>query len=107
MTAAAAEDTAVTFNVITNADGTSDLPGADGGDAGGGDCAGDGWRRDGRVYNWRTAPSPLRRRRVLRALRSFNYTITDQDGDTSTATVTVTVAADSVPSLVSTTQPDG
>ena len=32
-----------------------------------------------------------------------SYTITDQDGDTSTATLTVTVAADSVPSLVSTT----
>ena len=92
--------------MITNADGTSDLQGADGaGDADGGD-AGDGWRR-GAVDNWRTAPSPLRLRRVLRALRSFNYTITDQDGDTSSSTLTVTVAPDSVPSLVVGDQPDG
>ena len=40
-------------------------------------------------------------------LDTFQYTITDQDGDTSTATVTVNLGTDSVPSLVSATQPDG
>ena len=34
---------------------------------------------------------------------SFTYTITDRDGDSSTATVSITLAADSVPSVVSTT----
>ena len=72
-------------------------------DADGGRRVATARRGDGRVYNWRTAPSPLRRRRALQGADSFNYTITDQDGDTSTATVTVTVAADSVPSVVSTT----
>ena len=58
-TAAAAEDTAVTYNVITNADGTSDLQGADApatltaatlATAGAGTVG----------YTWRTAPSPIR-----------------------------------------------
>ena len=97
-TAAAAEDTAVTYNVITNADGTSDLQGADA-------------RRRWRRRRWRRL---ARGRSVSSANGTFtftpaagfagaaviNYTITDQDGDTSSSTVTVTVAADSVPSLV-------
>ena len=86
-TAAAAEDTAVTYNVITNADGTSDLQAPmrrrrDGGDAG------DGWRGDGRVPPNGTITARLRR--VLRALR---YQLHDHRPGrrNSSSTVTVTV----------------
>ena len=63
----AADGTAVTYNVITNAAGTNDLQGADAPAT----LTAARWRRlaprDGRVLR-RTAPSPLRLRRVLRAL---------------------------------------
>ena len=49
-TAAAAEDTAVTFNVITNADGTSDLQGADAPATLTAATLDDGWRGDGSVF---------------------------------------------------------
>ena len=98
-TAAAAEDTAVTYNVITNADGTSDLQGADApatltaatlATAGAGTV---GFLGERRLHLYACGG-------FCEALRSSNYTITDQDGDTSTATVTVNLGTDSVPSLV-------
>ena len=100
-TAAAAEDTAVTYNVITNADGTSDLQGADApatltaatlATAGAGTV---GFLANGDITFTPAAG--------FAGAAVINYTITDQDGDTSSSTLTVTVAADSVPSLVSTT----
>ena len=100
-TAAAAEDTAVTYNVITNADGTSDLQGADApatltaatlATAGAGTV---GFLANGAITFTPAAG--------FAGAAVINYTITDQDGDTSSSTLTVTVAADSVPSLVSTT----
>ena len=69
--------------MITTADGTNDLQGADApATLATGVAVTTAAAKGVAVYYWRTAPSPLRRRRVLRALRSFNYTITDQDGDT-------------------------
>ena len=100
-TAAAAEDTAVTYNVITNANGTSDLQGADApatltaatlATAGAGTV---GFLANGDITFTPAAG--------FAGAAVINYTITDQDGDTSSSTLTVTVAADSVPSLVSTT----
>ena len=100
-TAAAAEDTAVTYNVITNANGTSDLQGADApatltaatlATAGAGTV---GFLANGDITFTPTAG--------FAGAAVINYTITDQDGDTSSSTLTVTVAPDSVPSLVSTT----
>ena len=100
-TTAAAEDTAVTYNVITNADGTSDLQGADApatltaatlATAGAGTV---GFLANGDITFTPAAG--------FAGAAVINYTITDQDGDTSSSTLTVTVAADSVPSLVSTT----
>ena len=100
-TAAAAEDTAVTYNVITNANGTSDLQGADApatltaatlATAGAGTV---GFLANGDITFTPAAG--------FAGAAVINYTITDQDGDTSSSTLTVTVAPDSVPSLVSTT----
>ena len=100
-TAAAAEDTAVTYNVITNADGTSDLQGADApatltaatlATAGAGTV---GFLANGDITFTPAAG--------FAGAAVINYTITDQDGDTSSSTLTVTVAADSVPIVVSTT----
>ena len=100
-TAAAAEDTAVTYNVITNANGTSDLQGADASatltaatlaTAGAGTV---GFLANGDITFTPAAG--------FAGAAVINYTITDQDGDTSSSTLTVTVAADSVPSVVSTT----
>ena len=100
-TAAAAEDTAVTYNVITNANGTSDLQGADApatltaatlATAGAGTV---GFLANGDITFTPAAG--------FAGAAVINYTITDQDGDTSSSTLTVTVAADSVPSVVSTT----
>ena len=100
-TTAAAEDTAVTYNVITNANGTSDLQGADApatltaatlATAGAGTV---GFLANGDITFTPAAG--------FAGAAVINYTITDQDGDTSSSTLTVTVAADSVPSLVSTT----
>ena len=94
-TAAAAEDTAVTYNVITNADGTSDLQGADApatltaatlATAGAGTV---GFLANGDITFTPAAG--------FAGAAVINYTITDQDGDTSSSTLTVTVAADSVP----------
>ena len=100
-TAAAEEDTAVTYNVITNADGTSDLQGADApttltaatlATAGAGTV---GFLANGAITFTPAAG--------FAGAAVINYTITDQDGDTSSSTLTVTVAPDSVPSVVSTT----
>ena len=100
-TAAAAEDTAVTYNVITNANGTSDLQGADApatltaatlATAGAGTV---GFLANGDITFTPAAG--------FAGAAVINYTITDQDGDTSSSTLTVTVAPDSVPSVVSTT----
>ena len=100
-TAVAAEDTAVTYNVITNANGTSDLQGADApatltaatlATAGAGTV---GFLADGNITFTPAAG--------FAGAAVINYTITDQDGDTSSSTLTVTVAPDSVPIVVSTT----
>ena len=100
-TAAAAEDTAVTYNVITNANGTSDLQGADApatltaatlATAGAGTV---GFLANGAITFTPAAG--------FAGAAVINYTITDQDGDTSSSTLTVTVAPDSVPIVVSTT----
>ena len=104
-TAAAAEDTAVTYNVITNADGTSDLQGADApatltaatlATAGAGTV---GFLANGDITFTPAAG--------FAGAAVINYTITDQDGDTSSSTLTVTVAPDSVPSRGVDDQPDG
>ena len=97
----AAEDTAVTYNVITNANGTSDLQGADApatltaatlATAGAGTV---GFLANGNITFTPAAG--------FAGAAVINYTITDQDGDTSSSTLTVTVAPDSVPIVVSTT----
>ena len=87
--------------MITNADGTSDLQGADAPATLTAATLATAAR--GRSGSWRTAPSPLRLTAGFAGAAVINYTITDQDGDTSSSTLTVTVAPDSVPSLVSTT----
>ena len=100
-TTVAAEDTAVTYNVITNANGTSDLQGADApatltaatlATAGAGTV---GFLANGAITFTPAAG--------FAGAAVINYTITDQDGDTSSSTLTVTVAPDSVPIVVSTT----
>src|SRR5439155_12928898 len=99
-TRSTAEDTAVTYNVITNGDGTSDLQGADApamltaatlATAGAGTV---GFLANGNITFTPAAG--------FAGAAVINYTITDQDGDTSSSTLTVTVAADSVPSVSST-----
>ena len=95
------EDTQITYNVITNGDGTSDLLGADApvtltaatlATAGAGVV---GFAANGNITFTPTAG--------FEGAAVINYTITDQDGDTSSATLTVTVAEDSTPTVVSTT----
>ena len=93
-----AEGTAITFSVTSN-----DVFGADGVDLLSGVAKTTDGRRRGRwSYNgdgtFTYTPTVGQT-----GSDNFTYTITDQDGDTSTATVSITLAADSVPSVVSTT----
>ena len=95
-----AEDTPVTYNVITNGDGTSDAKGADGATltaaviqnpAHGTVTA---FAANGNIT---FAPAP-----GFAGAAVINYTITDGDGDASLATLTVLVPPDSVPQVVAT-----
>ena len=92
-----AEDTTITFNVTAN-----DVFGADGVDLATGVAKTTNptkgtvsYNSDGTFTYTPTAGQT--------GSDSFTYTITDRDGDSSTATVSITLAADSVPSVVSTT----
>ena len=92
-----AEDTAITFSVTGN-----DVFGADGVDLLTGVAVTTAAGKGTAVYNgdgtFTYTPTAGQE-----GLDTFQYTITDQDGDTSTATVSITLAADSVPSVTSTT----
>ena len=91
--AAAAEDMAVTIDVLAN-----DVRGADGVDPATGVALATAPAKGNVVYNgdgsFTYTPTPGEE-----GEDSFTYTITDGDGDTSTATVTVMLAADSTPTL--------
>ncbi|ERL53298.1 retention module-containing protein, partial [Halomonas huangheensis] len=91
------EDEAVSYNVLTNSDGTSDTQGADGATLTAASLADDSlgtltFEADGTVIFTPTAG--------VEGDVLIDYTITDADGDTSTATLTVTVAEDSTPEIV-------
>ncbi|BBD40933.1 hypothetical protein Amn_pa03870 (plasmid) [Aminobacter sp. Y103A] len=92
-----AEDTAVTFSVVGN-----DVFGADGVDLATGVVKATDPTKGAVVYNgdgtFTYTPTAGQT-----GSDSFTYTITDKDGDSSTATVTITLAADSTPSVSSTT----
>jgi VCBS repeat-containing protein len=92
-----AEDTAVTFSVVGN-----DVFGADGVNLATGVVKATDPTKGTAVYNgdgtFTYTPTAGQT-----GSDSFTYTITDKDGDTSTATVTITLAADSAPSVTSTT----
>ena len=97
-----AEDTAVTYNVLTNSDGTSDTQGVDGAtltaaslaDTSQGDID---FGPDGEVT---FTPNEGVAGDVV-----VNYTITDADGDTRDATLTINVAPDSEPEVEVPTDP--
>ncbi|ERL49186.1 beta strand repeat-containing protein, partial [Halomonas huangheensis] len=91
------EDKSVSYNVLTNSDGTSDTQGADGAILTAASLVDDSqgtltFEADGTVT---FTPAPGFEGDAL-----IDYTITDADGDTSTATLTVTVDADSTPEIV-------
>ncbi len=92
-----AEDTAITFSVTGN-----DVFGADGVDLLTGVAVTTAATKGTAVYNsngtFTYTPTAGQT-----GSDSFTYTITDRDGDSSTATVSITLAADSVPSVTSTT----
>ncbi|WP_292327961.1 Ig-like domain-containing protein, partial [Mesorhizobium sp.] len=92
-----AEDTAVIINVFAN-----DVAGADGVDLASGVAKASDPTKGTIAYNgdgtFTYTPTAGQT-----GSDSFTYTITDKDGDTSTATVTINLAADSTPSVVSTT----
>ncbi|MDN3524811.1 Ig-like domain-containing protein [Halomonas sabkhae] len=97
-----AEDTPITYNVLTNGDGTSDTQGVDGAtltaaslaDPSQGDVSID---PNGEVT---FTPAGGVEGDVV-----VNYTITDADGDTSDATLTINVAPDSEPEVEVPTDP--
>ncbi|KJZ16923.1 hypothetical protein TW86_05950, partial [Halomonas sp. S2151] len=91
------EDTAVTYNVLVNTDGTSDVQGADGA------SVTDATLRDpsqGSVsFDSNTGEVTFTPADGFEGDAVIDYTITDADGDTSDAVFTVTVAADSTPTV--------
>ncbi|RQW70878.1 tandem-95 repeat protein, partial [Halomonas sp. YLB-10] len=91
------EDTAVTYNVLVNTDGTSDVQGADGA------SVTDATLRDpsqGSVsFDSNTGEVTFTPSDGFEGDAVIDYTITDADGDTSDAVFTVTVAADSTPTV--------
>ncbi|WP_338424246.1 beta strand repeat-containing protein [Sphingopyxis kveilinensis] len=91
--ASAAEDMAITIDVLAN-----DVRGADGVDAATSVALATAPAKGNVIYNgdgsFTYTPTPGEE-----GEDSFTYTITDGDGDTSTATVTVTLADDSTPTL--------
>ncbi|MEQ5767677.1 VCBS domain-containing protein [Halomonas sp. H33-56] len=91
------EDTAVTYNVLVNADGTSDTQGADGA------SVTDATLRDpsqGSVsFDSDTGEVTFTPAAGFEGDAVIDYTIRDADGDTSDAVFTVTVAADSTPTV--------
>ncbi|MBY5941254.1 retention module-containing protein, partial [Halomonas sp. DP5N14-9] len=91
------EDTAVTYNVLVNADGTSDTQGADGASVSGASL------RDpsqGSVtFDSDTGEVTFTPAAGFEGAALIDYTIRDADGDTSDAVFTVTVAADSTPTV--------
>ncbi|MBY6112821.1 cadherin-like domain-containing protein, partial [Halomonas sp. DP1Y21-3] len=91
------EDTAVTYNVLVNADDTSDTQGADGA------SVTDATLRDssqGSVsFDSDTGEVTFTPADGFEGDAVIDYTIRDADGDTSDAVFTVTVAADSTPTV--------
>ncbi|MBY5942920.1 retention module-containing protein [Halomonas sp. DP5N14-9] len=95
-TTSTAEDTAVSYNVLNNDDGTSDTQGADGAslttatlrNPSQGSVS---FTSDGSVTF--TPAAGFEGQAVI------DYTLTDGDGDTASSTLTVTVAADSTPTI--------
>jgi VCBS repeat-containing protein len=89
------ENAPVVYNVVTNTDGTSDAPGADGATLTNATIAqGIGtvqFLPNGQITYTPAAGSE--------GTVIINYTITDADGDTSDATLTITLAPDSVPEI--------
>ena len=99
-TTTTAEDTQVTYNVITNTDSTSDSSGADApatltaASLASGSATFDGFNANGEIT---VTPDAGYEGDIV-----VNYTITDADGDTSDATLTITVGPDSTPTVTST-----
>ncbi|MBY6112816.1 VCBS domain-containing protein, partial [Halomonas sp. DP1Y21-3] len=91
------EDQSVTYNVLVNADGTSDTQGADGA------SVTDATLRDpsqGSVsFDSDTGEVTFTPAAGFEGDAVIDYTIRDADGDTSDAVFTVTVAADSTPTV--------
>ncbi|MBS8271395.1 hypothetical protein DYI26_22200, partial [Halomonas litopenaei] len=91
------EDTAVTYNVLVNTDGTSDTQGADGA------SVTDATLRNpsqGSVsFDSDTGEVTFTPAAGFEGDAVIDYTIRDADGDTSDAVFTVTVAADSTPTV--------
>ncbi|WP_348828023.1 retention module-containing protein [Halomonas sp. RT37] len=96
-TTSTAEDTAVSYNVLNNDDGTSDTQGADGATLtdvrvqGGASVGSVSFAPNGEITF--TPADGFEGKAVI------DYTLTDGDGDTASSTLTVTVAADSMPTI--------
>ncbi|WP_108447829.1 retention module-containing protein [Halomonas sp. BN3-1] len=96
-TTSTAEDTAVSYNVLNNDDGTSDTQGADGATLtdvrvqGGASVGSVSFAPNGEITF--TPAAGFEGQAVI------DYTLTDGDGDTASSTLTVTVAADSTPTI--------
>ncbi|MBS8270729.1 hypothetical protein DYI26_18655, partial [Halomonas litopenaei] len=96
-TTSTAEDTAVSYNVLSNSDDTSDTQGADGATLtaasvqGGASVGSVSFASNGEITF--TPADGFEGKAVI------DYTLTDGDGDTAASTLTVTVAADSTPTI--------
>ncbi|MCJ8288022.1 retention module-containing protein, partial [Halomonas sp.] len=91
------EDTAVTYNVLVNTDGTSDVQGADGASV---TAASLRNPSQGSVsFDSDTGEVTFTPVAGFEGDAVIDYTIRDADGDTSDAVFTVTVAADSTPTV--------
>ncbi len=98
-----AEDEIVTYNVITNTDGTSDIPGADDADLTGAVLAPD-YEGTGEITfnaNGEITFAPISGFDGPKV--EIDYTLTDGDGDLANATLTILYPGDSVPTIVADT----
>ncbi|WP_108447806.1 VCBS domain-containing protein [Halomonas sp. BN3-1] len=91
------EDTAVTYNVLVNTDGTSDVQGADGASVT--DASLRNPSQGSVSFDSDTGEVTFTPAAGFEGDAVIDYTITDADGDTSDAVFTVTVAADSTPTV--------
>ena len=98
-----AEDEIITYNVITNADGTSDTPGADGADLTGAVLA-PAYEGFGEVTfnaNGEITFAPVPGFDGPKV--EIDYTLTGGDGDQANATLTILYPEDSIPTIVADT----